>query len=71
MCLYVHVFVIDREQIGNINFIFARQQFGSNSTEAKNTNAKIEESLDAKFSMRASSYQEKYTIGSYHNFGSI
>jgi hypothetical protein len=45
--------VIDREQFSNIYFIFARQQFGRNFTEAKNTNAKVEELLEAKVSMRS------------------
>jgi hypothetical protein len=44
--------------------IVARQRVGRNVTTVTNTHAKIEELLDASFSMLPVSYQKKYAISS-------
>jgi hypothetical protein len=51
VCLYVYLPIV------------ARQRLGGNVTTATNTHAKIEELLDASFSMRSGLYQRK--VGDY------
>jgi hypothetical protein len=53
LCLYVYEYTP----------IVARQRLGKNVTAATNTQASIEELLDASFSIRAVSYQRK--VGDY------
>jgi hypothetical protein len=49
----------------SVNFtIVTRQRLGGNVTAVTNTHAKIEELLDASFSVWPVSYQGKYEIGS-------
>jgi hypothetical protein len=51
-----------------IPHIVARQRLGKNLTVAMNTHATIEELLDASFSMRSVSCEEKVAISPSHNF---
>jgi hypothetical protein len=51
--------IVARQRFGKKNPIVARQRLGRNVTAVTNTDATIEELLDASFSMRPVSYQGK------------
>jgi hypothetical protein len=57
--LYVYTLIVARQRLGKNPPIIARQRLGKNIPAATNTYAKIEESLDASFSMWPVSYQGK------------
>jgi hypothetical protein len=71
VCLYVYTPIVARKRLGKSPLIVtrqrldknppivARQRLGKNVTAATNTQATIEELLDASFSMRCASYQGK------------
>jgi hypothetical protein len=64
VCLYTYTL----SSLGNGSVrkppIVSRQRLDKNVTASTNTHAKIEEYLDASYSMRAVSYQEKQAISS-------
>jgi hypothetical protein len=59
---------VARQRFGKNPTNVAMQQLGKNVIAAMNTQATIKELLDATFSMRSVSYQEKYAIISCQNF---
>jgi hypothetical protein len=60
VCLYVYSPVLARQRLGKKNPpIVAKQRLGRNVTAVTDTQATIEELLDASFSMWPVSYQEK------------
>jgi hypothetical protein len=61
-------FIVARQRLGKNPSIVAKQRLGRNVTAVTNTQAAIEELLDASFSMWPVSYQGKYTISSSQNF---
>jgi hypothetical protein len=58
VCLCIP-FIVDRQGLGKIPSIVARQRLGRNVTAVTNTHAKIEDLLGASFSMLPVSYQGK------------
>jgi hypothetical protein len=50
-CLCVSPLIVARQRLGKNPFIVARQRLGSNVIAVRNTQATIEEFLDASFSM--------------------
>jgi hypothetical protein len=51
--------IVVRQRLGKSPLIVARQRFGRNVNAVTNTNATIEELLDASFSVSPVSYQGK------------
>jgi hypothetical protein len=57
VCLYVHP-IVDRQSLVKIFLIVTRQRLGKIIITATNIQAKIEEMLDASFSMRSDRIKE-------------
>jgi hypothetical protein len=60
--------MIARQRLGKNTSIVARKRLGKNVTATMNTQAAIERSSDAPFSMRSISYQGMLVIISIQNF---
>jgi hypothetical protein len=58
-CLSVYPPIVARQQLGKNPLIVAKQKLGRNVTAVTNTNATIQELLDASFSMWPVPYQRK------------
>jgi hypothetical protein len=68
-CLCVCIpHIVAKQRLGKNPLIVARQWLGRTVTAVTNTHAKIEELLDASFSIWPVSYQGKQTISSSQNF---
>jgi hypothetical protein len=61
VCVSVYPLIVARQRLGKNPLIVARQLLGINVTAVTNTNATIEELLDASFSMWPVSYQGNTT----------
>jgi hypothetical protein len=59
VCVSVYPSIVARQRFGKDPLIVARQRLGRNVTAVTNTHAKIEEVLDASFSMWPVLYQGK------------
>jgi hypothetical protein len=68
VCVCVSPHIVARQRVGKNALIVDRQLLGRNVTAVTNTNAIIEEMLDASFSMCPVSYKGKYVISSSQNF---
>jgi hypothetical protein len=68
VCVCVSSPITARQQLDKSPLIVARQRLGRNVTDVTNTQATIEELLNASYSMWPVPYQGKYAISSSQNF---
>jgi hypothetical protein len=59
--------MVARQRLGKDPSMIARKRLGKNVTATMNTQAAIQGSVDALFSMRSMSHQGKLVIGSFQN----